>query len=426
MTIIGYFHICQKEGWQRSFDIIFQEIKNSGLYDNTDEIRCIVVNDYNKIIQNYRFNDDKIKLFYKGSSSNYERPALLHMQQSSLNENCNYWYVHTKGLRWFNTERETNVIDWIKLMLYWNITAWKQAILHLDNFQVYGCNFTTEPVPHFSGNFWWATSEYVKKLQNTISNGYNDPEFWLFSKNPLYKNVFSSGLEGMGHYFNPYKLYSSMNSMIVIVSGHYPSSTYYSTQTREIIQEYASFHNYNFYYDDENPSETYTSSLHFMRCESIRKASIKFPEAKWFVWLDSDVYVNFRYEHLPLETYIDVSDENILYHLFHEAPWDYPINTGVKFVNKKALHLEEEIWELRNTSPWNEFPFEQKTLYEYILPKLTPEQYIIHDPYKLNCIIKAYPEKIKDALLLHMCAMTTEERNNYIDLRNKYKEKYKK
>lgn len=113
--------------------------------------------------------------------------------------------------------------------------------------------------------------------------------------------------------------------------------------------------------------------------------------------------------------------------MFHEAPWGcYPINTGVKFVNRKALHFEEEIWEVRNTSPWNEFPFEQKTLYEYILPKLTPEQYKIHDPYKLNCIIKAYPNKIKDALLLHMCAMTAEERNNYIDLRNKYKEKYKK
>jgi len=214
-------------------------------------------------------------------------------------------------------------------------------------------------------------------------------------------------------------------SNIVIVSGHYPCDTYYSMKTREIMQNYALLHKYDFYYEEDAPCETYMSSLHFMRCESIRKASIKYPDAKWFIWVDSDVYVNFRNENLPIENFIDLSNENILYHLFHESPWgSFPINTGVKFVNRKALKYEEEMWELRNTSPWNTFPFEQKTLYEHILPKLNNDEYIIHDPYTLNCIIKAYPNKIKNALLIHMCAMTTEERNNYIDLRNKYKDLY--
>ena len=210
-------------------------------------------------------------------------------------------------------------------------------------------------------------------------------------------------------------------SNIVIVSGHYPNDTYYSMKTREIMQNYALLHKYDFYYDEDAPCETYMSSLHFMRCESIRKASIKYPDAKWFIWVDSDVYVNFRHENLPIENFIDLSNESILYHLFHDSPWgSFPINTGVKFVNRKALKYEEEMWELRNTSPWNTFPYEQKTLYEHILPKLNNDEYIIHDPYTLNCIIKAYPNKIKNALLIHMCAMTTEERNNYIDLRNKY------
>lgn len=214
-------------------------------------------------------------------------------------------------------------------------------------------------------------------------------------------------------------------SNIVIISGHYPKDTYYSTKTREIVQEYALKHGYDFYYDEDKPPETYTSTLHFIRCESIRKANIKYPNAQWYLWLDSDVYVSLRLENLRIEQFIDLSNDNILYHLFHEAPWGcYPINTGVKFVNKKALKYEKEVWELRNTPPWNEFPFEQKTIYEYILPKLNPNQYIIHDPYNLNCIIKAYPTKLKNALFIHMCAMTTEERNKYIDLRNKYKEKF--
>ena len=49
-------------------------------------------------------------------------------------------------------------------------------------------------------------------------------------------------------------------------------------------------------------------------------------------------------------------------------------------------------------------------MYEYILPKIVGN-YMIHDPYVLNCIIKAYPDKMNDALFHHMCNMTETERN---------------
>lgn len=205
-------------------------------------------------------------------------------------------------------------------------------------------------------------------------------------------------------------------SNIVFVSGHYPLDTYFSIKTRELFTKYTEKNNYNFYYDETEVTENYTSSLHFRRCISIKDASLKYPDAKWFVWVDSDVYVNSEKMDMKLENYIDLSNENILYHLFHESPWGcYPINTGVKIVNRKALIYEAEIWDLRNTNPWNTFPYEQKTLYEYVLPKLNKNEYIIHDPYVLNCITQAYPDKIKDALFIHMCGMTSEERKKYID-----------
>ena len=113
---------------------------------------------------------------------------------------------------------------------------------------------------------------------------------------------------------------------------------------------------------------------------------------------------------MKVEDNIDLT-KPMLYHLFHEKPWGcYPINTGVKFIHRDALKYEEEVWSLRNTSPWNTFPFEQKTIYEYVLPKI-PNKYIIHDPYVLNCIIKAYPDKIKNALFVHMCGTNEIDRN---------------
>lgn len=179
-----------------------------------------------------------------------------------------------------------------------------------------------------------------------------------------------------------------------------------------MFEIYTNTHGYNYYYDDEPPDEIETDKhiLHFRRCDIICKASIKYPNAKWFVWVDSDVYVN-NYS-MKVEDQIDLSDERILYHLFHENGWGcYPINTGVKFVNRDAIRYEEEVWSLRRTKPWTDFPFEQKTIYEHVLPQI-PGQFIIHDPYVLNCITQAYPDKVPQSLFAHMCAYDTERRNN--------------
>ena len=199
------------------------------------------------------------------------------------------------------------------------------------------------------------------------------------------------------------------NQNIVFVSGHYPLTTFYSKKTRLSFEKYTTLHNYGFYYDVDVPEDTRQHILHFRRCDSIRKASILFPNAEWFIWVDSDVFVNNP--QVRVETQIDLTNKNILYHLFHEAPWGcYPINTGVKFVNRKAIDIENTVWSLKDTSPWNTFPWEQKTIYEYVLPKIHG-RYIIHDPYVLNCIIKAYPDKVKDALFVHMCGTTENDRN---------------
>jgi hypothetical protein len=195
---------------------------------------------------------------------------------------------------------------------------------------------------------------------------------------------------------------------ICFVSSHYPLEQYYAQRCRKSFEKYTNKHGYHFFYDEDLPESTERHILHFKRCVSIEKASIKYPDTKWFVWVDSDVYVN-KYD-LPVESQIDLTDTNILYHLFHENPWHYPINTGVKFVNKHALQYEKLIWENRNTDPWSSFPFEQKTLYEFILPQI-PDKYIIHDPYMLNCIDGPHDAYKKDALFIHLCGRPEDKKN---------------
>lgn len=194
-NIIGYFHICQKKGWKKSFDIIFSNIKDSGLYNSTKEIRIGIVNDKGKIEDNRRLKDPKFKILFCNLSSEYERPTLYHMKKNSLIDNSNsiYWYCHSKGIKHFNTPNEKRIIDWINLLCYWNFTHWKLAIRFLNNYDTYGCNAITTKV-HYSGNFWWAKASHIQQLPDKIGDYYTGPEDWVCIKNDKMFNIFSSNV----------------------------------------------------------------------------------------------------------------------------------------------------------------------------------------------------------------------------------------
>ena len=203
--IIGYIHVCQIGKWTIPFDMIMKSVRESGLYDNCREIRIGVANDRVTIIPDERFNDPKIKIIAHGPCSTYERLTLHIMRHHAEIDNCQYWYAHTKGITHFdnNNLKSECVIDWIKLMIYWNFTEWEKASSNLFNYDTYGCEYTSNPKLHYSGNFWWANSCYIRTLPKIIGPEYCDPEFWLLNRQKnLICNIYSSGLDGGDHYYH--------------------------------------------------------------------------------------------------------------------------------------------------------------------------------------------------------------------------------
>lgn len=168
-------------GWQKSFDILYKSLVDSGLYNATDEIRLGILNDSGRIIPDERLNDKKFNIVYVGLCTEYERPTILHMRKRSEFETCNYWYLHTKGLRHFGTTREASVLNWVDIMLYWNCTKWRDAVRILNNHDTYGCllNDYYSSNKHYSGNFWWTTSKHIKNLPETIAKNYVAPENYI-------------------------------------------------------------------------------------------------------------------------------------------------------------------------------------------------------------------------------------------------------
>lgn len=186
--------------------MIMDKMREIGLYNAVTEIRCgVLVSDLNG--DEYSDNelvDPKLKIVYIGTYDEYERPTLLHMRGAIETDpvNTKYFYCHTKGIRWFGTEHEPFVVDWIKLLIYWNIEMWTNAADVLNKYDTYGCNYHSGEKwsAHYSGNFFWTTLNHLKTLPDTIGPEYNDTEFWVcsagnFNGRPNVYNAFGSNLD---------------------------------------------------------------------------------------------------------------------------------------------------------------------------------------------------------------------------------------
>lgn len=202
---IVYIHACTIENWDQVLSHLLNAIINSGLINEIMEIRLGVLGDaqlVEKLINNdYTTIRKKVKIIFNSPELElYERPTLEHIRISSETEQFNVLYLHTKGIRSKNKEWRSNIQMWIDMMLHFLVYEYTKCLTLLNQHTSVGCNLytrinpklqkehaTTKSTRHYSGNFWWATSEHIKALPEKIGSGYLDPELWIGSgPNSLY------------------------------------------------------------------------------------------------------------------------------------------------------------------------------------------------------------------------------------------------
>ena len=142
----------------------------------------------------------------------YEVPTINKIKQfAENNPDTNILYIHTKGVSYEDSYVEET--DWINMMLYFLLK--KESIKLLETFETLGCNYTengrdfhpdgstTLAPPHYSGNFWWARSDYLKNLEPIPKESFvkNDCEYWLMRNKPKYYELHHSGID---HYHSRY------------------------------------------------------------------------------------------------------------------------------------------------------------------------------------------------------------------------------
>lgn len=207
-----FYHVLQKNNWKELFVEQMEGMRRSGLYDAADHIHVGIngdehgspVTDYPKIKVNYnayqRSAKDTMTSIHEFCQQNSDYAVLYF---------CNLGVTHYKG-PW-----SEHKIAWRKYLSFFVIDRWESCVRKLENHDCVGtqwCEFAylTEDyqrvhAPHFEGEFWWATSEYIKTLDprfldeniNVLektdnASTYYRGEFWIGSRDPKVFNFYTS------------------------------------------------------------------------------------------------------------------------------------------------------------------------------------------------------------------------------------------
>jgi hypothetical protein len=207
-----FIHSCTLEnaGTDRLHHLI-KTLNDSGCISIFDKI---YINNIGLPIKN-RYGEKFEVINCSRNTQLFETPTInLIKDFSSKNPNCHILYLHTKGIRYSQTDDKQN--DWINYMLYFLVDKYKLCTSLLDNnYDTVGCNYSNDldkeclkythpyPPPHYSGNFWWANTNYLSQLPMLSMDQIerNTPDFWLFKNNPSFYNLHSSNVN---HYHSTY------------------------------------------------------------------------------------------------------------------------------------------------------------------------------------------------------------------------------
>jgi hypothetical protein len=191
--IFLFFHICCMNNYAQVTQEILNSIVDSGLYDDCDRIYYSLLGEptdsFLRTLQTY----SKLECVYTSYDiTEFEYPLLTYLQDFAQHNDAYLFYFHTKGV---SQPYDLLKSKWRERLIDKNINEYKKCISFLNKgCNVSGCGWKEHPSDtsiqtpyyifthsHFSGNFFWANSNYIKKL----------PLLWEIEKNLRFKKLLS-------------------------------------------------------------------------------------------------------------------------------------------------------------------------------------------------------------------------------------------
>jgi hypothetical protein len=204
-----YFHIATIGKYQEIFDEIYSQIVKSNLINEVEIINlCIVGGGKLEVSLN-----EKIKIYRDlyVETGEFFTLNLIKQFSESTEQNFKILYIHTKGV---TTPDNLCIDDWRQYMTYFNVNQYRKCFDMLDEYDSCGVDLVSEPSLHYSGNFWWANSSYIKRLPTIneikfpkippILSIRHNCEFWIGMGDGKLKSLWNSNINVYERHLHKY------------------------------------------------------------------------------------------------------------------------------------------------------------------------------------------------------------------------------
>lgn len=198
-NIIIYFHIATIGQYQEIVDEIILSLTKTKLINLAKTVNICIVGNGEIVLPNSE--NILIKRSENIALGEFFTLKLIEDYCNKTETNDKILYIHTKGVTTPNNEC---INDWRKYMLYFNVEKYEDAIKDLDTYDTYGVDLVSEPTKHYSGNFWWANTNHIKRLPSiddisksnakSILTPRHNAEFWLMMKDGNNKSAHNSNI----------------------------------------------------------------------------------------------------------------------------------------------------------------------------------------------------------------------------------------
>lgn len=189
--IMGFYHVCMINNFEQIVKEQVAELVASGLYKSSEKINVVLAGDMDnaKKVRMILAKYNKFVIADVVSIKAYEFPTInLLKKHSNTDQKFFYYYIHTKGVSF---PQHKGGKHWRDYMMYYNVTKWNECVEKLkEGYETCGCKLYehTKGFPkHYSGNFWWAKSEYIQRCPPVEGLDHSDrfqAEFWLCKASP--------------------------------------------------------------------------------------------------------------------------------------------------------------------------------------------------------------------------------------------------
>ncbi len=205
--IRGFGTICCLGHYRDVAADLVAAVLESRLYDRSESLEFAVLGapEDQAVIAELVRPFEKIRISYRSTDTGeYEFPALALLQDACRSWSGNVYYLHTKGVS--HSRVQQHVQYWRQLMLDQVVRNHAECTRLLLDHDAVGTNWRGN---HYSGNFWWARSDHVRRLPDirvlrsaprwiTFDPTLNvrlQCEFWLGMTRGRFANVGVTGLD---------------------------------------------------------------------------------------------------------------------------------------------------------------------------------------------------------------------------------------